>query len=129
MTLGGNGTGWELRLIRTMGAIFMNNCLFCKIIAREIPASIIYEDDNLIAFNDIHPKAEVHFLIVPKLHIASMLDLKNEHSELIAKLVLKAKHIAVDHGLAGGYKTHINTGKNGGQEIDHLHLHVYGNRE
>lgn len=107
----------------------MDNCLFCKIIAREIPASIIYEDDHVIAFNDIHPKAQVHFLVIPKLHIASMLDLKKEHSELIAKLILKAKQIAVDHDLNHGYKTHINTGKNGGQEVYHLHLHIYGNRD
>jgi histidine triad (HIT) family protein len=110
------------------GVVFMNNCLFCKIIAREIPASIIYEDDNVIAFNDIHPKAEIHFLVIPKLHIASMLDLKNEHSELIANLILIAKQIALGQGLENGYKTHINTGKNGGQEIDHLHLHIYGDR-
>ncbi|MCC2624470.1 MAG: hypothetical protein K0R14_343 [Burkholderiales bacterium] len=107
----------------------MSNCLFCKIIAREIPASIIYEDEDIIAFNDIHPKASIHFLVVPKLHIASMLDLTVMHSELIAKLILKAGQLAINNGLGGGYKTHINTGKNGGQEIDHLHIHIYGNKD
>jgi histidine triad (HIT) family protein len=106
----------------------MGNCLFCKIIAREIPASIIYEDDSIIAFNDIYPKASVHFLVIPKLHIASMLELNNEHSELISKLVLKAKQLAIDHNLSSGYRTQINTGKNGGQEIYHLHLHIYGDK-
>ncbi len=107
----------------------MSSCLFCKIIAREIPASVIYEDEDIITFNDIHPKADVHFLVVPKLHIASMLDLTNKHSELIAKLVLKARQLAIDNNLGSGYKTHINTGKNGGQEIDHLHIHIYGNKD
>lgn len=106
----------------------MDDCLFCKIIARKIPASIIYEDDDIIAFNDIHPKAEVHFLVIPKQHIASMLELNNEHSEIIAKLVLKAKKLAIEHNLGNGYKTHINTGKNGGQEVYHLHIHIYGNK-
>ena len=107
----------------------MDNCLFCKIIAREIPASIIYEDNDILAFNDINPKAQVHFLVIPKQHIPTMLDLQAQHSELIANLILKAKQIAIDNNLTKGYKTHINTGKNGGQEIYHLHLHIYGNRD
>lgn len=107
----------------------MENCLFCKIIARKIPATIIYEDNDIIAFNDIHPKAEVHFLVIPKQHIPTMLDLKIEHSTLIANLILKAKQIAIDNNLTKGYKTHINTGENGGQEVYHLHLHIYGNRD
>lgn len=107
----------------------MDGCLFCAIVNRKTSASIIYEDDTIIAFNDIHPKAPVHFLVVPKQHIASMLDLRPEHSALIANLILKAKQIAIEHGLADGYKTHINTGKNGGQEIYHLHLHIYGSRD
>lgn len=107
----------------------MDNCLFCKIIAREIPASILYEDDEIIVFNDIKPMAQVHFLVVPKQHISSMLDLQAEHSSLITKLILKAKQIAIDSGLAKGYKTHINTGINGGQEVFHLHIHIYGNRD
>ena len=107
----------------------MDNCLFCKIAAREIPAAIIYEDDDIVAFNDINPKAQVHFLVIPKQHIPTMLDLQTEHSKLIAKLILKAKQIAIDNNLTNGYKTHINTGKNGGQEIYHLHLHIYGDRD
>lgn len=107
----------------------MENCLFCKIIARKIPATIIYEDNDIIAFNDIHPKADVHFLVIPKQHIPTMLDLKTEHSTLIANLILKAKQIAIDNNLTKGYKTHINTGENGGQEVYHLHLHIYGNRD
>jgi histidine triad (HIT) family protein len=107
----------------------MNNCLFCKIIAKEIPASIIYEDNSIIVFDDIKPMAQVHFLVVPKQHIKSMLDLKIEDSQLIAHLILKAKQLAIENNLSNGYKTHINTGTNGGQEIDHLHLHIYGNKE
>lgn len=107
----------------------MDNCLFCKIIEREIPSTIVYEDDEIIAFNDINPKADVHLLVIPKQHIPSLLALKPEHSTLIANLILKAKQIAINNGLDGGFKTHINTGKNGGQEVYHLHLHIYGNRE
>ena len=105
----------------------MPTCLFCKLIAKSIPTKIIYEDDEILVFNDIYPKAEVHLLIIPKLHLTSMLELKNEHHALIGKMMLLANQLAIEHGLAKGYKLQINTGLNGGQEIFHLHIHLFGN--
>jgi histidine triad (HIT) family protein len=105
----------------------MNNCIFCKIIDKSIPAKIIYEDQEIIAFQDIHPKAEIHYLVIPKLHIESMLHLENQHSELMGKIMLKTNTIARESGLQG-YKININTGVKGGQEVFHLHLHLLGNK-
>lgn len=105
----------------------MTDCLFCKITSKLIPAKIIYEDDDILAFNDINPKADVHFLVIPKLHIESMLALKEQDQTLIGKMMLKANELAVEQGLEG-YKVQVNTGVKGGQEIFHLHLHVVGNK-
>lgn len=105
----------------------MANCLFCKIIDKSIPAKIIYEDDDLLAFYDIAPKADIHFLLIPKLHIESMLDLNQSHHILMGKMLLKANELALKLGLEG-YKVQINTGVKGGQEVFHLHLHVLGNK-
>lgn len=101
------------------------NCVFCKIINKEINSNIIYEDDNIIAFNDIHPKAKVHFLLVPKMHINSMFDVNNSHQNLLGNLMIKASELANTYNLSG-YKIHINNGESGGQEVFHLHIHVYG---
>lgn len=106
----------------------MNECIFCKIIAKEIPSKIIFEDDDVLVFHDINPSADVHFLIIPKEHIASMLDLSNKHQQLMGKIMVMANKLALEHGLNKGYKTLINTGKNGGQEVFHLHVHVLGNK-
>lgn len=107
----------------------MDDCIFCKIIKKNIPAKIIYEDEILLAFNDINPKANVHFLIIPKDHIISMLDLdKDKHHDLIANIMLMGVKLAITNGLHRGYKTHINTGINGDQEVPHLHVHIYGNK-
>ncbi len=101
------------------------NCVFCKIISGAIPATKIYEDDDVIAFNDIRPSAKVHFLLVPKLHIDSLLGCENEHQALLGKMLLLAPRLAKQQGLAG-FKTLINTGVEGGQEVFHIHLHVMG---
>ncbi len=101
------------------------NCVFCKIISGAIPATKIYEDDDVIAFNDIRPSAKVHFLLVPKLHIDSLLGCENEHQALLGKMLLLAPQLAKQQGLAG-FKTLINTGVEGGQEVFHIHLHVMG---
>jgi histidine triad (HIT) family protein len=106
----------------------MTNCIFCKIANKTATAQIIYEDNNFIAFHDIHPKAEIHFLIIPKQHIESMLQLEQHHSELMGKLMLLANKLAVEQKLDAGYKIQINTGEKGGQEVLHLHLHIVGNR-
>lgn len=101
------------------------DCIFCKIIKGDIPSSKIYEDDNVIAFNDIHPIAPVHFLIVPKLHAASLAHCDETHQDLLGKLLLLAPKLAKQQGLSG-FRTMINTGREGGQEVFHLHVHVFG---
>lgn len=105
----------------------MSACLFCKIATHQIPAQIIYEDEDILAFNDIYPKAQVHFLIIPKLHIKSMLELEDQHQALMGKIMLNANKLAKESKLEG-YKVQVNTGVTGGQEIFHLHIHVLGNR-
>ena len=102
-----------------------NNCVFCKIINKEIPAQIILENDDLIILQDIKPSAPFHHLIIPKEHIRSIMDLKAEDKEIIAKLILAAKDDAEKAELKG-YKLSFNVGKEGGQIIDHLHLHLMG---
>ena len=114
----------------------MENCIFCKIIAKQIPSEAIYEDEDLLAFKDIHPAAPVHFLIIPKLHMASLADAQPEHAELLGRMLELAPKLAQEQGcgvtknadgsLTGGYKTLINTGPDGGQEVYHLHMHVMG---
>lgn len=104
----------------------MSNCIFCKIVAGEIPAIKIYEDDDVIAFNDIRPLAPVHFMIVPKKHVESLLVAEPVDQALLGKILLLAPKLARENGLDAGFKTAINTGKAGGQEVFHLHVHVYG---
>lgn len=104
----------------------MSDCIFCKIIEKSIPSETLYEDEHLVAFKDIFPKAPVHILIVPKLHIPSLNELSKKDSELIAHLMLKLPLIAQEQGLTKGYRTVINTGSGGGQEVFHLHVHLLG---
>ena len=101
------------------------NCLFCKIVTGAIPSTTIYEDDEVIAFNDIHPLAPVHFLIVPKLHVQSLAQCEEQHKNLLGKILLLAPKLAFEQGLKG-FRTMINTGAEGGQEVFHLHVHVFG---
>ncbi len=101
------------------------DCLFCKIVAGDIPATTIYEDDDVIVFNDIKPMAKVHFLIVPKLHIESLQSCEASHQQLLGKMLLLAPKLAAEQGLKG-FKTLINTGREGGQEVFHIHVHVFG---
>lgn len=102
------------------------SCIFCRIVAGEIPAAKIYEDDEVIAFNDLYPKAPVHFLIVPKKHIESLQTAEPNDQALLGKILLLAPQLASEQGLAAGFKTAIHTGKAGGQEVFHLHVHVLG---
>lgn len=99
------------------------DCIFCKIVNGSIPSKKIYEDDDVIAFNDIHPKARVHFLIVPKLHVESLASCEVQHQSLLGKMLLLAPKLAKEQGLAG-FRTVINTGRDGGQEVFHIHMHV-----
>ena len=107
----------------------MTDCIFCKIVAGEIPSGKVYEDEELLAFHDIHPFARVHFLIIPKLHLASLADSTPEHEALLGRMLLLAPRLAREQGLDAGFKTLINTGRGGGQEVFHLHLHVFGGGE
>ena len=102
------------------------NCLFCKIIAGQIPAKKVYEDDHLIAFHDIHPWAPVHILVVPKLHIASMVDVGPEHTELLGRMISVTPRLMRELGVTNGFRHVINTGRDGMQEVMHVHLHVMG---
>ena len=114
----------------------MDNCLFCKIAAKQIPSSIVYEDDELLAFKDIHPAAPVHLLVIPKLHVATLSDTDDSHAAVLGRMLALAPKLAKEHGIevkvdeqgnrSGGYKTLINSGPDGGQEVYHLHLHMYG---
>ena len=104
------------------------DCIFCKIVAGSIPCKKIYEDDDVIAFHDIHPITKVHFLIVPKLHIDSLASCEVQHQVLLGKMLLLAPQLAEEQGLQG-FRTMINTGREGGQEVFHLHVHVFGGGE
>ncbi len=105
----------------------MTSCIFCKISEKSIPAKIIYEDDSMLAFYDVSPKADVHFMLIPKEHITSMLELKLSHQAIMGTMMVKANELARELGLEG-YKVQINTGVKGGQEVFHLHIHVLGNK-
>ncbi len=106
-----------------------DDCLFCKIIAGEIPSNKVYSDDDVYAFHDINPAAPQHILIVPKKHMADISVASDEDQALLGKLLLKANEIAREQGLmADGFRYVINTGKDGGQTVHHLHLHILGGR-
>ncbi|MEW5904758.1 MAG: histidine triad nucleotide-binding protein [Pseudomonadota bacterium] len=103
-----------------------DNCIFCKIARGEIPSRKVYEDDDVLAFHDINPVAPVHFMLVPKQHLVSLLDADASHQALLGKLLLLAPKLAKEQGLDNGFRTVINSGKGGGQEVFHLHVHVIG---
>lgn len=104
----------------------MSDCLFCKISAGEIPSSKVYEDEDVLAFRDIHPKAPVHFLIIPKKHIASLAEAAPEDEPLLGKMLSLTRTLALQEGCTNGFRVVINTGRDGGQEVGHLHIHVLG---
>ena len=104
-----------------------NTCLFCRIVAGELPADRVYEDDEVLAFKDIHPQAPFHCLVIPKVHVATLNDFGPQQSALIGNLLLIAKHIAAEHGLPG-YRVAMNVNREGGQIVFHAHLHVLGGR-
>ena len=104
----------------------MDSCVFCRIVAGELPASVVYEDDAIMAFKDLHPEAPVHVLVIPKKHIVSLAHLEAEDAGLIGHLMLKLPELATAQGMGQGFKTRINTGVAGGQEVAHLHVHLTG---
>lgn len=101
----------------------MNDCLFCKIIAKDIPSTMVYEGSQAVAFHDINPKSKHHILVVPKKHIDSVMTMEESDQPLMGHLIWDAKKIALDLGLEG-YQLKFHVGRSGGQEIDHVHMHL-----
>ncbi|MDJ1178258.1 histidine triad nucleotide-binding protein [Roseofilum sp. BLCC_M91] len=106
----------------------MSETIFSKIISKEIPADIVYEDDLCLAFNDISPQAPTHILVIPKKPIPKLADAESQDHALMGHLLLTVKRVAEQAGLTNGYRVVINTGEDGGQTVDHLHLHILGGR-
>jgi histidine triad (HIT) family protein len=108
----------------------MSDDLFLKIIDRDIPADIVYETDDVLAFRDINPQAPTHILIIPKEHIRTMNDLESDHSELVGKLFMAARELAEQEGISEeGYRVVMNCNRAGGQAVYHIHLHLLGGRQ
>jgi histidine triad (HIT) family protein len=105
------------------------HCIFCKIVAKQIPCKSVYEDDHVLAFHDLHPQSPVHVLVIPKQHLTSLAHSNDEHTELLGRCVRTVAKVAADLGVADkGYRTVINTGNDGGQSVYHLHLHLLAGR-
>jgi histidine triad (HIT) family protein len=107
----------------------MQDCIFCKIIRGEIPSRKVYEDEDLVAFHDIQPVAAVHFMIVPRRHLASLMEADDSHRDLLGKIMVTAPRLAREQGLTDGFRTIINTGRISRQEVFHLHVHVIGDKD
>jgi histidine triad (HIT) family protein len=105
------------------------DCLFCKIVRGEIPSRKVYEDADMLAFHDIQPLAPVHFMIIPKQHIASLAECDDSHQAILGKILAKAPRLAREQGSTDGFRVIINTGRVGRQEVYHLHVHVIGGQE
>jgi histidine triad (HIT) family protein len=107
----------------------MSDCLFCKLVAGQIPASIVYQDDELVVFKDINPQAPLHVLIIPRKHIASLNDLSDADDALVGSMIRRAAALAKEHGYSeGGYRTVFNTNRDAGQTVFHIHLHLLAGR-
>ncbi len=108
----------------------MNDCIFCKIINKEIPSSIVYEDDEILAFRDINPAAPVHILVIPKKHISSLVDLEEEDELVIGKIYTVINKITKQEGIdEKGFRVIVNCGEDGAQEVKHLHFHILGGKK
>ncbi len=107
----------------------MHDCLFCRIVRGEIPAAKVHEDDLVLAFRDIQPQRPVHVLVIPKKHITSLADATAADTEVLGRMLVVANQIAVDQGSTGGFRSIINTGHIGGQEVMHVHMHIVGGQE
>ena len=105
------------------------DCIFCKIVNGAIPAKKIHEDDWILAFHDIHPVAPIHFLIIPKFHVVSLADCDDSHRDVLGRMFAIAGRLAAAQGANDGFRTIVNTGRVGGQEVYHLHAHILGGAE
>ncbi|MEN6561636.1 MAG: histidine triad nucleotide-binding protein [Acidobacteriota bacterium] len=106
-----------------------SGCLFCRIVRGEIPAKVLFEDDRVLAFEDVRPQAPVHFLVIPKEHFSSLDDIPGERQALLGEILLRARTIARDKGVSGkGYRIVLNTGAEAGQSVFHIHFHILGGR-
>ncbi len=104
----------------------MSDCIFCKIIEKQLPSEIVFENDEMMAFKDINPAAPVHILLIPKKHIETLAHTTEVDEALLGKMMLQVPKIAHEHGLEHGFKTLVNTGVGGGQEVFHIHIHILG---
>ncbi len=107
----------------------MEDCIFCNIVDGKIPCNKVFEDEDILAFHDIHPVAPVHFMVIPKLHIASLAQVDFSHQLLLGKMLALGSKLAVGQGCGDGWRTIINTGRVGRQEVYHLHMHIIGGKE
>jgi histidine triad (HIT) family protein len=107
----------------------MKDCLFCRIVAGEIPARKVYEDEHTFAFEDLDPKAPTHVLVVPKKHIRGLREVSSEDAEIVGRCHLTAAHVARERGIENGYRTVLNVGPGAGQSVFHLHVHLLGGRD
>jgi histidine triad (HIT) family protein len=107
----------------------MDNCIFCKIARGEIPSNKVYEDADVFAFHDINPQAPVHFMMIPKKHIATLADATMDDARVLGKILALSARLAREQGLPDGYRTIINTGRIGRQEVMHVHVHILGGPE
>jgi histidine triad (HIT) family protein len=108
----------------------MEDCIFCKIINKEVPSTIVYEDEDVIAFKDIHPVTPVHILVIPKKHISSLVDLKEEDEAVIGKIYSVINKIAKQEGILDkGFRVIVNCGEDGGQVVKHIHFHLLGGKK
>lgn len=107
----------------------MEDCIFCKIINKQIPSTIVYEDEEILAFKDIHPVAPVHILVIPKKHIKSIMGLNQEDEKVVGKIYSVIQQIAKEQNIADdGFRVIVNCGENGGQEVGHIHFHLIGGK-
>ena len=104
------------------------DCLFCRIVSKDVPAQVVLDRDDVLAFRDVNPQAPTHILVIPKKHIPSLEALGDRHGALLTSLVAAANEVAREDGVAGGYRLVTNIGRAAGQSVDHLHLHVLGGR-
>lgn len=104
----------------------MENCVFCKIVKGELPSRKVYEDEDVLAFHDLHPLAPVHFMLIPKEHVASLAQVNDSHQKVLGKIMVLAPKLAREQGLTEGFRIIVNSGAIAGQEVFHLHIHVAG---